>query len=111
MEKTIEEKIEEGYYDNRVPFKTKKDFYEECDCNCPKCDGKTFNKDAYLAQKQDYRNGANASIKLFKTEALDDVGLLNNSKADKIFNKAWNDGHSMGLREVYIELCKLSELF
>ena len=47
----------------------------------------------------------------FKHDALDDVGLLNHPKADKIYAKAWEDGHASGLHEVYQELCDLAELF
>ena len=47
----------------------------------------------------------------FKHDALDDVGLLGHPKADKIYNKAWEDGHASGLHEVYQELCDLAELF
>jgi len=47
----------------------------------------------------------------FKHDALDDVGLLNHPKADKIYSKAWEDGHSSGLYSVYQELCDLAELF
>lgn len=111
MEKDIKTKIDEGYYENQVPFKTKRDFYEVCDCNCPKCDGKIFNDVAYHKHVKDYRRGANNAIKLFKTEILDDVGLLDHPKADKIFSKAWENAHSEGFYQVYIEVDDLSDLF
>lgn len=47
----------------------------------------------------------------FKRDALDYVGLLNHEKADRIFDKAWEKGHSGGLHEVFMNLEDLAELF
>lgn len=47
----------------------------------------------------------------FKRDALDDVGLLNHPKADKIYAKAWEDGHASGLNSVYNALVDLAPLF
>jgi len=47
----------------------------------------------------------------FKHDALDEFGLLNHPKADKIFAYAWEQGHSAGYSEVYNYLSELSDLF
>ena len=60
---------------------------------------------------QAYNKETNRLMAEFKHDALDDVGLLNHPKADKIYAKAWEDGHASGLYSVYQELCELAELF
>lgn len=46
----------------------------------------------------------------FKADALQDVGLAGHPKAQKIFNRAWERGHSSGYEEVYNILEDLAEL-
>jgi hypothetical protein len=46
----------------------------------------------------------------FKRDALEDVGLTGHPKADKAFQKAWEDGHSDGLYRVHAELEELADL-
>jgi hypothetical protein len=38
------------------------------------------------------------------------AGSVTQEKADKLFNKAWEDGHSSGYREVALHYDELSEL-
>lgn len=47
----------------------------------------------------------------FKKNALEEVGLTNHPKADKIYAYAWQEGHSSGFSEVFNTLLELSELF
>lgn len=47
----------------------------------------------------------------FRNDALEYVGLSNNPKADKIYSKAYDRGHSSGCHEVLNELQDLAELF
>lgn len=86
----IREKLNSGYYENKLPF----------------CTVKRNVKKNKEYQKEDYR-----IYNLFKEDALKEVGLLNHPKADKIYNKAWNDGHAYGYGEVLTHLENLAELF
>jgi len=74
---------------------------------------KTWEKDmeTYQESMKEYRAETHRLMDKFRHDALDDVGLLNHPKADKIYSKAWEDGHSSGLYSVYQELCDLAELF
>lgn len=47
---------------------------------------------------------------LFKKDALNDVGLIDHPKAEKVFSLAWEKGHSGGLNDVYCELGELADL-
>jgi hypothetical protein len=46
----------------------------------------------------------------FKIDALKEVGLDGHPKADKVYNKAWEFGHSSGLENVFYYLVHFSEL-
>lgn len=61
-------------------------------------------------EKRRYWSEYNATIKSFKEACLDDVGLLNHEKANKIFDYAWQEGHSSGYYEVYQVLCDLADM-
>ena len=47
---------------------------------------------------------------LFKQDALKELGLSKHKKADKLFEVAWEEGHSNGLNEVWIYMETFSEL-
>jgi hypothetical protein len=47
---------------------------------------------------------------LFKRDALVEVGLEHHPNKDKIFDKAWDDGHAHGLQEVMANLEQLADL-
>ncbi len=86
----IHEKIKSGYFKNKLPYATHKA-------------DKVVNT-AYNAEER--RLDA-----LFKKEALAEVGLGKHPKKDKIYAKAWEDGHSSGYYEVWACLQGLVDLF
>ena len=47
----------------------------------------------------------------FKHDSLEESGMLGHPKADQVFSKAYEMGHSSGLYEVFDYLIELSELF
>jgi hypothetical protein len=69
-----------------------------------------YDDTAYLKHKSDY-NACELRLCLeFKRDALEDLGITDNPKADLLFDKAWEKGHSSGFREVYDHLNDLVEL-
>ena len=58
-----------------------------------------------------YRAEETRLFAMFKKDSLEGVGLTNHTKADKIFNFAWDKGHSLGYHEIYYLLEELNELF
>lgn len=46
----------------------------------------------------------------FKADALEYVGLTNHRLAEKVWDKAWSDGHAYGYREVLNELEALADI-
>lgn len=67
-------------------------------------------KDAYAAACRDFEKETNRLLKKFKDDALYDLGLTDNPKADLLFSKAWEHGHSSGLYEVFSWMEDLAEL-
>ena len=59
----------------------------------------------------EYRGETGRLMDLFRKDALEDVGLSDHPKAEKIYNFAWDHGHSSGYSEIYYWLCDLSDLF
>lgn len=73
---------------------------------------------AYEAAMPAFREAANAhradqgnlELVVFKADLEAEFGLVNHPKADKLFNKAWEMGHSAGLSNVYHYYDDLYEL-
>ena len=113
-------------YKNNVKYPNKKDYkIYECECEekvpkennfCGSCGAdqkeRRFNEQSrYDFDYQKYRDAEKERHERFKKDALEEVGLLDHPKADKIYHFAWEHGHSCGLYEVYYWLEELSELF
>ncbi len=64
------------------------------------------NREMKEAHKADDRR----LMDVFKSAAIEAVGLKDHAKAEKVWHKAWECGHSSGLYEVLIELEELAEL-
>ena len=84
---------------------TMKKLYDEGWMKQAKVDDEAHNK-----ARAEYNKAESAMIDQFKRDALDDLGLLNHPKADLLFSKAWEHGHSSGLHEVYSWMDDLSDL-
>ena len=69
------------------------------------------NSDDYQNAKALYNQREGEIYELVKHDMLEDVGLLNHPKANKIWSYAWEQGHSSGYSEVYNVLLDLTELF
>lgn len=67
----------------------------------------------YRKEKQAYdekvREIDEVIIAFIKEEAS--FSMVPKESQDKVWNKAWEDGHSSGYSEVYHQLCQLVELF
>jgi hypothetical protein len=67
--------------------------------------------ESYKIYKDIYNQESKKLYIRFQNDALEEVGLLDHPKADKIFNFAWEQGHSLGYSEVYYWLEDIAELF
>lgn len=74
-------------------------------------------KEAYLfsltvweSEKEAYRQDEQRLMALFKVEALAEAGLTDHPRAEVVWDKAWNRGHSEGLESVMYELNELAEV-
>lgn len=65
---------------------------------------------AWIEAHEKYRMENHRLEQLFQKDAIDEVGLTNHPKAQKIFDKAWADGHSGGLENVMYHLEELADL-
>ena len=83
---------------------------------CPICGIKV--KDYFKELKEEYKKAINEYWKKcdeieeqFKKDALSYVGIdVNHPKAEKLFQIAWNEKHSSGLRDVVLFMEELSDL-
>jgi hypothetical protein len=70
----------------------------------------------YFSPKEDPRGNkefhdANTRLELeFKKDLFEELGITNNPKAEKLYNYAWDLGHSAGYHEVYSYAQDLLEL-
>jgi hypothetical protein len=64
----------------------------------------------YKTDKTRYREIEQKLAATFKADALEVAGLTGHPKADKVYSKAWENGHAYGYSEVLIHLLDLSEL-
>lgn len=64
----------------------------------------------YPKLKEEWNKEMSRTMTLFRSDILDDLGLTDHSKANKLFEMAWDRGHSDGLRAVYEWAERLSRL-
>lgn len=82
-------------------------------CKCEKCEYcfeyiKKY--EAFVAAKKAWLQDCVRLEELFKHDALVQVRLADHPKREKAYAMAWEEGHSYGLYEVYLNLEKLAEL-
>jgi hypothetical protein len=65
---------------------------------------------AYKEAKTAYNAETARLMQQFKADMFEDLGITDNPKADKLYAKAWDYGHSSGLREVYNYAADLVDL-
>lgn len=85
----IHQKVINGTYDNKLIYASKK------------ADEVTW---------QAYKDESDRLYNQFKADALESVGLTNHPQSEKVWHKAWEDGHSSGYYEVLIKLEELTEI-
>jgi hypothetical protein len=125
---SVRDKIENGFYKNKVKFPSKQDFTTYNAYKCGECllnvskESLEYNKDqGYLIETffdvdsykkivDKYREEENKIYCQFKKDLLEELGIADHPKAELLFNMAWDRGHSCGYSEVLIEAGELSEL-
>ena len=66
--------------------------------------------EAYVKARRKYDALCVAKKEAFRRNLEDEFGVIGNPKADQLFAKAYERGHSGGFREVYHEYADLVEL-
>jgi len=64
----------------------------------------------YRKAQREYREKENALVALFKKDLLEELGMTSHCKAEKLWDLAWEHGHSSGLGDVAIYAEEFSEL-
>lgn len=113
------DKINSGIYKNSLEYpkrlgnifkcpscgaaiKDSQNFCMECGSNVSDYIG--FAKEAYAMAKKAYDDESAQLHEQFKKDALEYCGYENHPKADLIYSRAWESGHSSGLYSVLQEL-------
>ena len=65
----------------------------------------------YRMAVADYNKEQSRLDELFKQDSLRESGLSDHPKKDKIYSRAWEDGHADGYYAVFYRLQDLAELF
>lgn len=68
------------------------------------------NKFDYKTQIDEYRKEDSRIHQAFRNDALLAAGLLGHPKADAVYAKAWEHGHSAGFEEVFNWIIDLADL-
>lgn len=69
-----------------------------------------FDKEGYLKADAVYNEVTRQKHEEFKQDLFEDLGIQDNPKKEKLFDKAWDRGHSHGYSEVYGVASDLVEL-
>jgi hypothetical protein len=64
----------------------------------------------YKKLEEKYKEENDRLLKLFKHDCLDENGLLNHPKAEKAWEIAWREGHSLGYIDIDSVMSYLAEL-
>lgn len=90
---SVRDKIRAGHYNTKVPYPS-----DEKD------------KELKREKRAIYRRDQARLLQQFKQDAIQEAGLAGHPKADRAYDKAWDDRHSSGIIEVMDELESLAEL-
>lgn len=104
----IRERIKAGEFENQVPYPER-----------PKLDRETMNdrqireaREAHTAKLQEYHKGSNDAIRRFRGALEEEHKMTKHPKRDRLWDLAWDEGHSSGLVNVvhwYEELVDLAK--
>lgn len=116
MSKSVREKINDGHYTVQLNYPNGR-----CDCGnyahrddayCKHCGTKLEDiRNKIEEEKSKFRKEEGRLYELFREEALEEVGLGDHDKKDKIFSYCYDKGHSSGYGDVLNYLIDMSELF
>ena len=114
----IKERIENGYYDNKLPFprmdEKTKDGYITDENKSVKWNKEQVekNREGVKLAQMAYHSEETKKYNLFMQDIKDAVKLwykYSDKQIDLIFNKAWDEGHSNGYRSVVDEVVNILE--
>jgi hypothetical protein len=71
---------------------------------------KFLNEEAYKEQRTKYNVESARLHTEFKEDIFDEFGVQNHPKRERVFEMAWDRGHSSGFSEVYLVFEELVEL-
>lgn len=106
----VRDKIENNAYANKMPWDLPKPVISE---DITVRQSKEI-LEQYERDKRNYRNDYRAETsrleRLFKEDLEKEFGLENHPKKDRLYDIAYDHGHSSGYFEIYYEYSKLSDL-
>lgn len=96
---SVRDKLQAGFYDTQLEWPGR----------IPH-NGTPSQRQAVIRARNAHRDEEYRLREVFKTDSLTEVGLINHKNADKIWDKAWSEGHAEGLQRVLEELEELADL-
>jgi hypothetical protein len=101
---TVREKINAGHYENKLPYPDR--------VSKLKHDPATYQVlyTAYKTAKDAYDRESRRLMDEFKNDAISEVGLSGHTKAGRVYDFAWDQGHGSGLWSVMDWLEQIADL-
>jgi len=101
LEKTIQQKLKEDYYQTKKPYPSKKDFYIKKVCSCCNTEKEEFLKDEYERILKEYQEDNGRLRDEFIRDCFIYYGIENHPCRDIIYSQAYDKGHAYGYSEIF----------
>ena len=96
------DKIKNGDYKNKKQYPVRANFKIMKLCEyCGQSYKDKKSEEEYKNAHREYRIETSTLMKQFRNDLFEEAEIIEHPKADKIWNLAWERGHSSGLAEVY----------
>lgn len=107
----VYEKIQTGEYKNKKLFPSREDFSITKICkHCGSRYKDVETEKKFIEARRAYREETARLENKLKEDLFKEAGITDNTKAEKLWEKAWGNGHSAGYSEIYTSFYDLLEL-
>jgi len=107
---SVYEKLANGNYTKVTLYPNPDIYIKVCDCGCVNCKELVEDVDGWFKDCEKWVMESSEKFEQFRKDVLEEVGLHEHPKRDKIFEKAWKEFDLGGYYGVLRELESLAEL-
>ena len=113
VSKSVDEKLNDGDYKNKLEYPARDKFYIVENVETKHFGSKEFKKidtERFTLARKVYNAETARLDNEFKTDALAELGITNNPRAERAYSIAYDLGHDSGIHSVWQYLCELVDL-